>query len=391
MLSPRPLTVANIPLRAAARFVLVLLPATVFLAAGCRNPNAAPAIPSPEVEVASVVQKDVPIYSEWVATLDGYVNAQIQAQVPGYIVQQTYKEGSFVRKGQLLFQIDPRPFQTLLDQANAQLAQAQAQLGKTEMDVDRDTPLAKERAIAQSQLDNDVQANKAVKAAVKAAEAQVEQAQLNLDFTNVKSLVDGIAGIAQVQIGNLVNPTTVLTSVSQINPIKAYFSISEQEYLHYAERINAETQNEVPTNGPPFGLILADGSVYPYRGTGLSTNRQVDITTGTIQVVCSFPNPQNLLRPGQFGRLRAAPDIRRDALLVPQKAVSELQGTYQLAVVGTENKVSIRAVKLGDRVGPMWIVDSGVNPGELVIVEGLQKVQNGSTVKIKQAAVAKGN
>ena len=390
-LIPRPLTVANIPLRAAARFVLALLPATVFLAAGCRNPNAAPAIPSPEVEVASVVQKDVPIYSEWVATLDGYVNAQIQAQVPGYIIQQTYKEGSFVRKGQLLFQIDPRPFQTLLDQANAQLAQAQAQLGKTEMDVDRDTPLAKERAIAQSQLDNDVQANKAVKAAVKAAEAQVEQAQLNLDFTNVKSLVDGIAGIAQVQIGNLVNPTTVLTSVSQINPIKAYFSISEQEYLHYAERINAEAQKEVPTNGPPFDLILADGSVYPYRGTGLLTNRQVDITTGTIQVICSFPNPRNLLRPGQFGRLRAAPEVRHGALLVPQKAVNELQGTYQLAVVGGDNKVSIRSVNVGDRVGPMWIVESSVKPGELVIVEGLQKVQNGSTVKIKQTALAKGD
>jgi RND family efflux transporter MFP subunit len=386
-----PLAVRSTQFRAATRLGLALLPAAALLAAGCRNPNAAPAIPSPEVEVASVVQKDVPIYSEWVATLDGYVNAQIQAQVPGYITQQTYKEGSFVRKGQLLFQIDPRPFQTLLDQANAQLAQAQAQLGKTEMDVDRDTPLAKERAIAQSQLDNDVQANKAVKAAVKAAEAQVEQAQLNLDFTNVKSLVDGIAGIAQVQIGNLVNPTTVLTSVSQINPIKAYFSISEQEYLHYAERINAETQKEVPTDGPPFELILADGSVYPYRGTGLLTNRQVDITTGTIQVVCSFPNPRNLLRPGQFGRLRAAPEVRHNALLVPQKAVNELQGTYQLAVVGGDNKVSIRAVNVGDRVGPMWIVESGVKPGELVIVEGLQKVQNGSTVKIKQTALAKGD
>jgi RND family efflux transporter MFP subunit len=379
------------PFRVVARHILTLLPVTMLLAAGCGKPNAVSAMQSPDVEVASVVQKDVPIFNEWVATLDGYVNAQIQAQVPGYIIQQTYKEGSFVRKGQLLFQIDPRPFQALLDQANAQLAEAQAQLGKTEMDVDRDTPLAKERAIAQSQLDNDVQANKAAQAAVKAAEAQVEQAQLNLEFTNVKSPVDGIAGIAQVQIGNLVNPTTVLTSVSQINPIKAYFSISEQEYLHYGERINAETQKEAPANGPPFDLILADGSVYPYRGTGLLTNRQVDITTGTIQVVCSFPNPQNLLRPGQFGRLRAAPDIRRDALLVPQKAVSELQGTYQLAVVGTESKVSIRAVKLGDRVGPMWIVESGVKPGELVIVEGLQKVQNGSTVKIKQAAVAKGN
>src|SRR5579862_1084215 len=339
-LIPRPLTVANIPLRAAARFVLALLPATVFLAAGCRNPNAAPAIPSPEVEVASVVQKDVPIYSEWVATLDGYVNAQIQAQVPGYIIQQTYKEGSFVRKGQLLFQIDPRPFQTLLDQANAQLAQAQAQLGKTEMDVDRDTPLAKERAIAQSQLDNDVQANKAAKAAVKAAEAQVEQAKLNLEFTEVKSLVDGMAGIAQVQIGNLVNPTTVLTSVSQLNPIKAYFSISEQEYIHYAERINADAQKEIPANGPPFELILADGSVYPHKGTGLLANRQVDVSTGSIQIVCSFPNPQNFLRPGQFGRLRAAPEVRRGALLVPQKAVSELQGSYQVAVVGADNKVS---------------------------------------------------
>ena len=379
------------PFRVAARYILALLPVTMLLAAGCGKPNAVSAMQSPEVEVASVVQKDVPILSEWVATLDGYVNAQIQAQVSGYVIEQTYKEGSFVRKGQLLFQIDPRPFQALLDQANAQLAQTQAQLGKTEMDVDRDTPLAKERAIAQSQLDNDVQANKAAKAAVKAAEAQVEQAQLNLEFTNVKSPVDGVAGIAQVQIGNLVNPMTVLTSVSQINPIKAYFSISEQEYLHYAERINAETQKTAPTNGPPFDLILADGSVYPHRGTGLLANRQVDISTGTIQVVCSFPNPQNLLRPGQFGRLRAAPDIRRGALLVPQKAVSELQGTYQLAVVDTENKVSIRAVKLGDRVGPMWIVESGVTLGEQVIVEGLQKVQNGSTVKIKQAAVVKGN
>jgi RND family efflux transporter MFP subunit len=379
------------PFRVAARHILTLLPVSILLAAGCGKPNAVSAMQSPDVEVASVVQKDVPIFSEWVATLDGYVNAQIQAQVTGYVIQQTYKEGSFVRKGQLLFQIDPRPFQALLDQANAQLAQAQAQLGKTEMDVDRDTPLAKERAIAQSQLDNDVQANKAAKAAVKAAEAQVEQAQLNLDFTNVKSPVDGIAGIAQVQTGNLVNPTTVLTSVSQINPIKAYFSISEQEYLHYAERINAETQKAAPTSGPPFDLILADGSVYSYRGTGLLTNRQVDITTGTIQVVCSFPNPQNLLRPGQFGRLRAAPEVRHNALLVPQKAVNELQGTYQLAVVGSDDKVSVRAVKVGDRVDTMWIVESGVKPGEQVIVEGLQKVGNGSTVKIKQSPPPKGN
>jgi membrane fusion protein (multidrug efflux system) len=289
-----------------------------------------------------------------------------------------------VRKGQILFHIDPRPFQAVLDQANAQVAQAQAQLAKTAMDVDRDTPLAKERAIAQSQLDNDIQANRASKAAVKAAEAQVQQAQLNLEFTQVKSLVDGIAGIAQVQIGNLVNPTTVLTAVSQINPIKAYFSISEQEYIHFADKINADAQKEIPSNGPPFELILADGSVYPHKGTGLLANRQVDVSTGSIQIVCSFPNPQNFLRPGQFGRLRAAPEVRRGALLVPQKAVSELQGSYQVAVVGADNKVSIRAVKAGDRVGPMWIVEGGVKPGEQVVVEGLQKVQNGATVRIKQ-------
>ena len=385
-----PVAVRSLPCEAVSRLVLALLVAMLSSAVGCGNTNAAPAIPIPEVEVASVVQKDVPIFSEWVATLDGYVNAQIQPQVTGYIIRQTYKEGSLVRKGQVLFQVDPRPFQALLDQADAQLAQTQAQLGKTEMDVDRDTPLAKERAIAQSQLDNDIQANRAAKAAVKAAEAQVQQAHLNLEFTNVRSQVDGIAGIAQVQIGNLVNPTTVLTSVSQMDPIKAYFSISEQEYLHYAERINAQTQKEMPSDGPAFELILADGSVYPHKGTGLLTNRQVDTTTGSIQVVCSFPNPHNILRPGQFGRLRAAAEVRPGALLVPQKAVSELQGAYQLAVVGSDNRVSIRSVRVGERVDQMWIIENGVKPGELVLVAGLQKVQNGSTVKIKQAISAKG-
>jgi len=382
--------IGSLPCGAASRLALALVLATGVLGVGCGKTNAAPAIPVPEVEVASVVQQDVPIISEWVATLDGFVNAQIQPQVTGYIIRQTYKEGSFVRKGQILFHIDPRPFQAVLDQAQAQVAQAEAQLAKTAMDVDRDSPLAKERAIAQSQLDNDIQANRAAKAAVKAAEAQVEQAQLNLEFTEVKSLVDGMAGIAQVQIGNLVNPTTVLTSVSQINPIKAYFSISEQEYIHFADKINADTQKKIPSNGPPFELILADGSVYPHKGTGLLANRQVDVSTGSIQIVCSFPNPQSFLRPGQFGRLRAAPEVRRGALLVPQKAVSELQGSYQVAVVGADNKVSIRAVKAGDRVGPMWIVEGGVKPGEQVVVEGLQKVQNSATVKIKQSQ-AKGD
>src|SRR6201997_4374681 len=251
-LTPRlvcPAAIPGLSCTALSRLVLTVLLATVSTAVGCGKTNAASAVPAPEVEVATVVQKDVPIFSEWVATLDGYVNAQIQPQVTGYVIRQTYKEGSFVHKGQILFHIDPRPFQAVLEQANAQLAQAQAQLAKTAMDVDRDTPLAKERAIAQSQLDNDVQANRAAKAAVKAAEAQAEQAQFNLEFTDVKSLVDGMAGIAQVQIGNLVTPTTVLTSVSQINPIKAYFSISEQEYIHFADRINTEAQRTfLPTD-----------------------------------------------------------------------------------------------------------------------------------------------
>ncbi|HWW14371.1 MAG TPA: efflux RND transporter periplasmic adaptor subunit [Candidatus Dormibacteraeota bacterium] len=366
--------------------LLALLASSMLL--GCQSPNAASPPPPAEVEVVSVVQQDVPIYGEWVTTLDGYVNAQIQPQVSGYLIKQGYKEGSFVRKGQILFEIDPRPFQAVLDQANAQLAQAEAQLGKTKLDVDRDTPLAKERAIAQSQLDNDIQANLAAKAAVKSAGAQVEQAQLNLDFTRVTSLIDGIAGIAQVQIGNLVGPTTALTSVSQVNPIKAYFPISEQEYMHYAARINAHNQQEVPSDAPPFDLILADGTVYPHKGTLLLTNRQVDVTTGSIQLVCAFPNPNNILRPGQFGRVRAAGETRTGALLVPQRAVTELQGTYQVAVVGGDNKVTLRPIKVGERVGAMWIIASGVRAGDVVVVEGLQKVRDGSSVKIKQSTPA---
>ena len=373
---------------------LGLFSLAAILLTGCGGPKAAPVAPAPEVDVATVIQKDVPIYGEWVATLDGYVNAQIQPQVSGYIIEQNYKEGSFVRKGQTLFRIDPRPFQAILDQAKAQVAQAQAQLGKTQLDVDRDTPLAKERAIAQSQLDNDIQANLAAKAAVKAGEAQVEQADLNLGFTNVTSLVDGIAGIAQVQIGNLVNPSAVLTSVSQVNPIKAYFPISEQEYMHFAERINTHNQQEYPSDAPPFDLILADGTTYAQKGRLLLTDRQVDVTTGSIRIVCAFPNPKNILRPGQFGRVRAAGDVRPNALLVPQRAVSELQGSYQVFVVGADGKANVRAVTVGERVGTMWIVQSGLKAGENVIVEGLQKVRDGVTVRVKASqsgSEAKGN
>jgi RND family efflux transporter MFP subunit len=373
----------HIPQTSLSLLALLLLLASCVLS-GCRSQKASGPPPPAEVVVVSVAQKDVPIYGEWVATLDGYVNATIQPQVAGYIVDQKYKEGSFVRKGQILFQIDMRPFEALLHQAKAQLAQAEAQLGKTKLDVDRDTPLAKERAIAQSQLDNDIQANLAAQASVKAAEAQVEQAQLNVEFTHVTSLLDGIAGIAQVQIGNLVSPTTALTSVSQVNPIKAYFPISEQEYMHYAATINAHNQQEVPSDAPPFDLILGDGSVYPQKGRLLLTNRQVDVTTGSIQLVCAFPNPNNILRPGQFGRVRAAGETRIGALLVPQRAVTELQGTYQVAVVEGD-KVALLPVKVGERVGTMWIIESGVRPGQLVVVEGLQKVRDGSTVKVKQS------
>ena len=358
---------------------------------GCQTQKAAPAPPPPEVVVTPVVQKDVPLYNEWVATLDGFDNAQIQPQVTGYIVAQTYREGSPVKKGQVLFEIDPRPFQAVLDQAKAQLAQSQAQLGKTKLDVDRDTPLAKERAIAQSQLDNDIQANLAAMAAVKSAEAQVEQTQLNLDFTHVTSLLDGIAGIAQVQIGNLVSPTAVLTSVSRVEPIKAYFPISEQTYMKFAKRINASSRRddmESPKDAPVLQLILADGSTYPHPGKILYTDRQVDITTGSIRIASSFPNPENILRPGQFGRIRAATEQVNGALLVPQRAVNELQGTYQVAVVGEGNKVSIRSVKVGERSGEEWIIQDGVKPGEMVIVEGLQKVRDGSVVKPKQQAGA---
>ena len=347
---------------------------------GCAKPAAAPGV-APDVKVAVVEQRDVPIISEWVATLDGYVNAQIQPQVTGYIIQQNYKEGAPVRKGAVLFEIDPRPFQAVLDQAKAQLAQAQAQLGKTKLDVDRDTPLAKERAIAQSQLDNDIQANLAADAAVQSAKAQVEQAQLNLGFTHVTSLVDGIAGIAQVQIGNLVSPLTVLTSVSQVNPIKAFFPISEQEYLRLAEKINSQSNLEVPKDAPILDLILADGTIYPQKGHILYTDRQVDIATGSIRIASAFPNAKNILRPGQFGRVRASTYTRNNALLVPQRAVIEIQGTYQLAVVGNDNNVNVRIVKVGERVGTQWIIDSGVKRGEMVIVEGVQKVREGSSVK----------
>jgi membrane fusion protein (multidrug efflux system) len=350
------------------------------LLSGCNSKNAAASSPPPDVEVATVIQQDVPIYGEWVATLDGYVNAQIQPHVAGYIIKQNYKEGSVVRKGQVLFEIDPRPFKAALNQATAQLAQAEAQLGKAKLDVERDTPLAEAKAIAQSQLDTEIHAQLAAQASVQAARALVEQAELNLEWTKVTSLITGIAGIAQVQIGNLVGQTSVLTSVSQVNPIKAYITVSEQEFTDFHRRFPTERSVEEQRKRIPLQLILADGTIYEHTGTISFADREINPQTGAIRIAGLFANPTNLLRPGGYGRVRLSARSVPGALLVPQKAVAELQGNQQVAVVGSDNKVSIRSVKVADRVGNLWIVTEGLKPGERVIVEGLLKVKDGIVV-----------
>jgi len=339
-----------------------------------------------------VIQRDVPVYHEWVATLDGFVNAQIQPQVSGYLIKQDYQEGALVRKNQVLFRIDPRPFEAVLDQAKAQLAQAAAQLGKTDLDVQHDTPLAKEKAIAQSQLDNDIQANLAAKATVQAGRAAVVQAELNLEFTNVRSLIDGFAGIANGQVGNLVGPQTVLTTVSQLNPIKVYFVASEQQYLAFVKRNPTVASREATERKLELELVLADGSTYSRKGKFYAVDRQVDIQTGAIRLASLFPNPDNVLRPGQYGRVRFVSYIRPGALLVPQRSIVELQGNYLVAVVGNDNKVTVRTVKVGERTGALWIVDEGLKPGERVVFEGVQKARDGMVVNpTLVAAPAEGN
>jgi RND family efflux transporter MFP subunit len=337
-----------------------------------------------------VVQQDTPIYTEWVAVLDGFVNAQIQPHVSGYIIRQNYKEGSVVRKGDVLFEIDPRPFKAALDQAKGQLAQAEAQFGKAKLDVERDTPLAQEKAIAQSQLDTEIQAKLGAAALVQAAKANVEQAELNVEWTKVTSLVTGIAGIAQVQIGNLVGPSSILTSVSQVDPIKAYFTVSEQQFTDFHRRYPTEASVAEQRRRIPLQLLLADGSTYEHPGTIYFADREVNPSTGAIRIAGVFPNPTNLLRPGGYGRVRASVRTQEGALLVPQRAVIELQGSQQVAVVGPDAKVSIRPVKVGDRVGNLWIVTEGLKAGEHVVVEGLQKVRDGSAVQITSAAAKAG-
>ncbi len=354
----------------------------------------APQGPMP-VGVATVQQADVPITGEWVGTLDGYVNAQIQPQVSGYLIRQLYREGSAVSKGQVLFQIDPRPFQAALEQAQGQVGQAQGQLGQAQaqaglaqINVNRDTPLAEQRAIAQSQLDNDkqqvLQAGAGVRqaqASIAAAQAAVAAARLNLGFTQVRSLISGIAGQATTQVGNLVSPQSVLTSVSQLNPIKVFFSISDDEYLALTHRARSGNGDLLSHSANlPLHMTLANGMTYPETGHVVFVDRQLNQQTGAIRIAAAFPNPGNVLRPGQFARVRANTEVLHGALLVPQLAVQELQGIQQVYTVGAGNKVHLVNVQLGPQVGNDWVIKSGLQPGTQVITDNLQKLKEGAPV-----------
>jgi membrane fusion protein (multidrug efflux system) len=352
----------------------------------------------PDVEVVAVKQQDVPIYHEWIGTFDGLVNADVRAQVTGYLMKQGYQEGAYVKQGQLLFQIDSRPFQAALDQALGELAQAKASLanaqavqGRTQLDVERYTPLARQQAASQQDLDNAVQNNLAAIATVETARAQiktyeaaVETAKINLDFTRLIAPIDGIAGRAQLQVGALVTPSSgAVTSVSTVDPIKVYFTVGEPQYLDWRRRFPVEASLAKADKSLRLQLILADGSTYPYDGTFFFADRQVDVSTGSIRLAGLFQNPGNILRPGGYAKIRAIVATRHDALLVPQRAVSELQGGYQVAVVDNDNKVMIRTVSVGDVAGNEWIIADGLHAGERVVAEGVQKVRTGARVNPK--------
>lgn len=433
---------------------------TVATLARRSNKNAASAPLPLDVQVVKVEQTDVPVYSEWIGTTDGMVNAEIKAQVTGYLLRQDYKEGSFVKKGQLLFEIDPRPFQAAVDQAqgqlaqfkgqleqanshvkeaeaqvaqaNSQLLQMQAQLAQTQanqvkaqLDVNKYGPLLEQKAVTQQDYDNASQANVVAKAQVRAAEASIETAraqiraanaqvgtakaavtaaqgqienanaairtaELNLGFTRIISPIDGIAGLAQAQVGNLITTQSApLTTVSTVDPIKVYFTVSEQEYLNYTRRHPTQEERETASRSLELELVLSDGTMYPQKGSFYFADRQVDPKTGAIRLAGTFPNPENVLRPGQYGKVRAVTATKSDALLVPQRAVSQLQGGYQVAVVGADNHVEIRSVKAGDRTGALWIIDEGLKEGETVVVEGLQRIKPGAVVNPKPYSTTK--
>ena len=438
--------------------IVAVLAIIAVIAIASRSNSGVKAAPRPlDVEVVQVKQDDVPLYSEWIGTTEGIVNADIKGQVTGYLLRQDYKEGSFVKKGDLLFEIDPRPFQAVVDQANGQLAQfegqleqansqvvqaeaqvgqansqvlqAQAQLAqaeanqvKTQLDVNKYAPLAEQKAVTQQDLDNAVQANVVARAQVEASKAGVETAraqlryanaqvgnakaatrtangqvenakaavrtaQLNLGFTRIVSPIDGIAGLAQTQVGDLVQPNNpnspLLTTVSTVDPIKVYFTISEQQYLAFRKDNLIEARQGASVAHIELELILADGTTYPHKGSFYYADRQVDQKTGAIRIAGLFPNPGNILRPGQYGRVRAVTATKNSALLVPQRAVTQLQGGYQVAVVDHDNRIEIRSIKLGDHSGSNWIVDDGLKAGETVVVEGIQQVRPGVLVNPK--------
>jgi membrane fusion protein (multidrug efflux system) len=367
--------------RAAVILLLVIL--FIFTAGGCsKGPQQAP--PPPTVEVTTVIQRDVPVYHEWIGTLDGMVNATIRAQVQGYLIKQNYREGDLVKRGQILFEIDPRTFQAALEQAKGQLEAQQARWTQAKANLARVKPLAEQNAVSKKDLDDSIGTEQSARAAVISAQAAVDKAQLDLAFTQITSPVDGIAGLAKAQIGNLVGPggTEELTTVSTVDPIKAYMQVSEQEYIQAAQR-SASSREKIEGE-----LILADGSGYPHRGSFGFADRQIDVKTGTMKVAVVFPNPGNFLRPGQYGKIRVATSVRKDALLVPQRSVSEVQGKYMVAVVGADSKVDIRPVTPAERVGNLWIILEGLKPGERVIVEGIQKVRPGMPVTPKALAEA---
>jgi membrane fusion protein (multidrug efflux system) len=362
--------------------------------AGCgKGVGAVPAgaPPAMRVTVVKAQQTEVPVNGEWVGTLDGYVNATIQPQANGYLIRQNYREGSQVRQGQVLFEIDPRPFEAALQQAQGQLGQAQAQLALAQINVNRDTPLAEARAIARSQLDNEVQQKMQAEAAVKTAEAAVATAKLNLGFTQVRSLITGVAGQATTQVGNLVSTQSVLTSVSQLDPIKVYFSIGDSEYLALARRASDGGSDLLRgASKIPLTLTLSNGEVYPHKGRVVFVDRQLNSQTGAIRIAASFPNPGNILRPGQFGRVRAETQTLHDAVLVPQVAVTEFQGTQQVYTVAANNTVHVNTVKLGPQFGDSFVVEHGLSGGSLIIIDNLQKLREGAPVSPQTSDVHAG-
>jgi membrane fusion protein, multidrug efflux system len=350
---------------------------------GCSKKPDASADTKPEVQTITVAPRDVPVFEEWVGTLDGAVNAQIRAQVSGYLMSQAYSEGGRVKKGDVLFEIDPRPFQATLEQAEAKLAQDGAIRNKTELDVKRYLPLAKEQALSEEELDNAVQANLAADAQVKADQAAVDLARVNLGFTKITSPIDGLAGLATGQIGDLVGPSdSPLTMVSTIDPIRVYFAVNERSYLSYWRQFTESTTNASPGPSPELRLVMADGSVYPLPGKFFFADRQININTGTLQIAGLFPNPDYILRPGQYARIRAQTSFAHGVFLIPQRAVTELQGSYQVAVVDGSRKIHLKPVKTGDRIGSDWLIESGLAPGDEVVVEGLLKVKEGVEVTV---------